>query len=310
MLIVTNGQAAVGALERAGIPGDKLSWDDVLHDGPVPAGLGPQPLAEVRARFLAGCGWGAEPAIRGKLRARDERLTAAIVEGEDIVLWFEHDLYDQLQLLQVLDRLVEVPAGVTLICRARYVAEETPDDLRRLFAHRSPATEAQYRVARHAWGAFRSNAPEELLRAARREAGPLPFLPAALQRQLEEFPAVGTGLSRSEWQALHAVRTLGPRVLSRDLFRAAQRSEDPKYLGDASFDRYVAGLAGGPSPLLVRSDRDGTIALTEYGMAVLEGRADWLEVRPIDRWIGGTHLRPPHVWRWDADAATLIRTRA
>ena len=47
------------------------------------------------------------------LRARDLRLSLA---GDEIVLWFEADLYDQLQLVQVLDRLGrDRPREVTLV---------------------------------------------------------------------------------------------------------------------------------------------------------------------------------------------------
>ena len=86
--------------------GDLLSWIDVLHDGPVPGGR------------RTSCGCCAPPSSQtraGRRRmtrspacaARDERLSRALVQGEPVVLWFEHDLFDQLQLLQVLDAIGE-----------------------------------------------------------------------------------------------------------------------------------------------------------------------------------------------------------
>ncbi|MGH2813977.1 MAG: hypothetical protein ACRDLC_02365, partial [Actinomycetota bacterium] len=36
---VTNGDIAVDLLRRAGLARAALSWADVLHEGPVPAGL-------------------------------------------------------------------------------------------------------------------------------------------------------------------------------------------------------------------------------------------------------------------------------
>jgi hypothetical protein len=39
---------------------------------------------------------------------------------------------------------------------------------------------------------------------------------------------------------------------------------------------------------------------------VLAGDADWLEEHPMDRWIGGVHLVPEHLTRWDDDAARFI----
>jgi hypothetical protein len=58
-LHVTNGDAVVPELaEAAGIdPGEVLVWREVLHDGPVPAGLDPDELARVRARHLSARDW-------------------------------------------------------------------------------------------------------------------------------------------------------------------------------------------------------------------------------------------------------------
>lgn len=53
MLHITNGDSVVDWLLAAGVPGAMLPWRDVLHEGPVPAGLSLQKLSEVRARFIA-----------------------------------------------------------------------------------------------------------------------------------------------------------------------------------------------------------------------------------------------------------------
>ena len=101
MLHVTNGDSTVLGLREAGIEGDVLAWRDILHEGPVPADLSEDGLDEVRARFLAGLGAGSYEEVRASFAEREVALAAAL-EGDEIVLWFEHDLYDQLQLIQIL----------------------------------------------------------------------------------------------------------------------------------------------------------------------------------------------------------------
>src|SRR5439155_25032121 len=55
-----------------------------------------------RARFLAACGWGRQQALLSLLERRDRQLVEALRDDRQVVLWFEHDLYDQLQLVDVL----------------------------------------------------------------------------------------------------------------------------------------------------------------------------------------------------------------
>ena len=102
MLHITNGDSAVAGIEATGVGGDVVPWRDALHEGPLPGGVDEAEFRAVRSRFLADCGWGAAETIEAGMRARDERLATALRRDEVVVLWFEHDLYDQLQLIQVL----------------------------------------------------------------------------------------------------------------------------------------------------------------------------------------------------------------
>ena len=59
---------------------------------------------------------------------------------EEVVFWFEHDLFDQLLLLRHLHWLSEIDRGSTrfwLICGDDYLGNLTPERLRELFPARS-----------------------------------------------------------------------------------------------------------------------------------------------------------------------------
>lgn len=302
MLLITNGSSAVAAIERAGIAGEKLPWEDVLHDGPIPAGLDLEALSTVRARFIADRGWGAFDEIRSNFRRRDGRLRASH-DDDEVVLWFEHDLYDQLQLLQLLDWFgapVRRPQRLTLICHAYFVSHASDDELRRDFAGRRIVTDEQIALAMDTWAAVRAPTPEDVINVLNAETDALPFLRGALLRFLEELPA-RDGLARSERQLLAVVADGASTV--EEAFRRAQDFENPMYLGDASFLRYADRLAQGPAPLL---QRDGALlALTDMGRAVLEDREDRIRTNGIHRWWGGVRLTSESLWRWDPGRQAL-----
>src|SRR5689334_21727155 len=98
-LHVTNGDSAAGTLVQTRLVERVLPWRDVLHDGPVPD-VAEDELRRVRAAALAENDPHEQDRIRSWLEQRDGEL-AANADGR-YVLWFEADLYDQLQLVQVL----------------------------------------------------------------------------------------------------------------------------------------------------------------------------------------------------------------
>jgi hypothetical protein len=270
-----------------------LAWREVLHEGPVPVGLSEAALRETRARFVASCGWASYEDALAALEAQERKLS----EAGEVVLWFERDLFDQLELVQVLAQLGDRPA--TLVDLGE--PTEQPPELARLDGE--PLGLVHRALARHAWTAFRAPDPLALGDLAGAESAVLPYVPDALRRLLEELPAVGDGLSRTERELLEAVA--GGAADRPAAFEAFQRREQRPFMGDAVFWLHLDGLVGAPVPLLTEN---GELALTAAGEDVLAGRADHVRLNGIDRWIGGVHLVGTDAdWRWDAARGQLRR---
>ena len=292
LLHVTNGDSAAGTLRETSLGGEVLAWRDVLNEGPLLR----DGFREARAAFLSSCGWGEEDALLADIEARDRRLADTVADGADVVLWFEHDLYDQLQLVQVITLLDEHDADVLNV--GTYLGSLSADELEALWPQRRPLAGDMRILARAAWDAVRAPEPTAIETLLGTDTSALPFLAAALHRFLEELPDVATGLSRTERQMLELLDA-EPRT-PFDLFLASQRLEEAVFDGDMWFFLRLAGL----QPLVTVS---GTAELTQLGRDVLAGKADRVDVLGIDRWLGGTHLRPDDLWRWDPTAGKAVR---
>jgi Domain of unknown function (DUF1835) len=303
-LHITNGDGALYLLKKAGILGTHLAWRDALNDGPVPAGLSLEETSAVRANYLAQRGFANPIRLIHDFGRRDAQLRSA-GDFEEVVLWFEHDLYDQLQMLQVLTALEELelePGRISVVQTDHYLASMTVDEILPLLPKRRTATAAIFRSARRNWERFTSPSAAELYAAAGEDAIGLPFLRAALQRLCEEYPWTRDGLSRTQRQALYAVAQ-GP-AREDELFSRAQAREEAFFLGKRAFSKVLEDLRAGAGALV--EDEGAALVSTALGRRVIAGDADWLDEHPIDRWVGGVHLVAERVTRWDEDSGRFL----
>jgi hypothetical protein len=333
MLHITNGDSAGETLGASGVPGEVLPWRDILHEGPVPPGFSLGDLSEVRARFIVDAGFGgAYDDVLTGFRQRDAAL-ARCAEHKEVALWFEHDLYDQLHLLQLLDWFAGQDRSATrlsLICIGAFaghpifygLGQLSPAELASLFPSRHTVTDAEMALARAAWQAFRSPDPTALEEVLSGDTSALPFLRAALRRHLEDFPSTENGLSRTERELLEVI--LARAQTPHAIFGAWQAREDAPYMGDTPLWAHLHRLGDGPQPLVALTDggvfrlpREAPnpaqfaaqhVTLTDAGRAVLAGRADHLALNGIDRWLGGVYLHADcPLWRWHAQYERLVR---
>ena len=263
-LHVANGHCTTELIERAGLPGRTSIWADALHDGPVPA-VDDQQLIRIRAAFIAD---GLD--VTADEVAADLETWRAVIDADDryseLVLWFEHDLFDQLNLIQLLTRIGrdrQVSKPVSLVSIDRYpghpdfmgLGQLHPSDIATLYEQRRRVTPQQYAVAASAWDAFRSGSRARLQSLLQLDTSALPFLGAALRRYLDEQPAVDGGLSRSERRLVEQLQA-GPIDIHR-AFAAMHEGETAYYITDLSFWAMVERLSR-RSPALIEVAITGT----------------------------------------------------
>jgi hypothetical protein len=329
-LHITNGDVTANTLKQVYPDDDVLPWRDPMTEGPFPAGLDLGAASRLRADYLAGPGLPFRQVLRD-FRLRDEHLAAA-ARHDEVTLWFEHDLLDQLQLLQLLDwfAAAQVPsAKLGIVCvdafpgvvPFRGLGQLDPAQIATLREARSPVTPLHYELARSGWAAFRSPDPRQLEEFLRRELPPFRFMQAALSRHLEEFPAVSNGLGRTDRQLLALVRD--GVVRPGEIFAANSALETALFLGDWGIYRHLHELCNVRQLMncrpygAFRGILDPAISpeefhrqeflLTERGRRVMANEADASAFGDVDRWLGGVRLADgmPR-WRWDDAARRLV----
>jgi hypothetical protein len=316
-LHVTNGDSTASSLRAAGLEGEVLAWRDVLHEGAVPAGLSVAELRGVRGAQLEGAGLARAAEVVADFEDRDRMLEQHA--GGSLVLWFEADLYDQLQLIQVLDRLAELgadPSRVTLVSIGEYPGIAHFGGLGELGlaallglegVQLSPST---FELAREAWRAFTAPEPAALPAMALVSTPELRFLGEAFGRLMQEYPSRSDGLSLTERRIL-LVLAEGASTPAQ-VFSGVWRRERRPYLGDMPCFAIVSRLAAGPHPLLAVENEvngdfgDASLSITDEGRRVLAGLGDHVLLNGLDRWIGGVQLlgRQP-AWRYDERLETV-----
>ena len=331
-LHVANGTSTTATIAAASIPGARSIWADPLYEGPVPSDLNDEEVLEVRRHYHTGpddltwAAWGGPDSTLDPVN--DMREWRAVIERHDsydeLVLWFEHDLFDQLNLIQLLTWVrARVPSTkrVSLICIGSFpgrpdfkgLGELTPDELAPLFDTRQPVVPGQYELAERAWRAFRAPTPEPLDALRHGDTSALPYLAPALSRFLQEYPWTRDGLSRTERRLLELADRDG--IALRKAFRRMHEGEDAYYVTDSSLAAVAETLARAAPPLLALdlSPADeglvlkGHVTLTAVGRSVLSGELDRVATCGIDKWLGGVHLHGHgRLWRWDGTRQCIV----
>ncbi len=263
---VVNGDSVEHSLARTHLPGRVVVWRDVLHEGDVPPG-DPAAVMQARAAFLAEEGYGSRERIHAGLARADAALVAALDDGCETVLWFEHDLHDQLQLIQILSRIAGHPqrGAARLITLDRFpgrpgfkgLGELSAGELETLWPARAVIPQEAYDTAARAFTALQESDADTLAALAAMPSAELPYLAAALRRLLEERPWAGPGLGRSERQILRAVAEGAHTPV--EVFVATMRMEEAPYSGDTWMFKRIDDLVSAAPPLLRVTTRGLTL---------------------------------------------------
>jgi hypothetical protein len=333
ILHLHNGDSSAGTAGNANIPGRHLAWREALVCGPAPGLVSDEEFQQTRAAHLAQA-YGVE-FEKAQSELHEQHLALSrFPEHDEVVLWFEHDLFCQVQLIYLLNWLLNwfakrepVKTRLSLICIDRFpgitdfrgLGQLNEAQLESLFPTRRQITSEQLTLGSKAWRAYSSPDPTEIESLRQSDTSALPFLSSALMKHLQRFPSTRDGLGRIASTALELIETGQGEF--RKLFPEFGQREPSYGFGDAQFFLEMRRLAEVANPLLVfeNGHKPGAMngpellktsfKLTDAGRAVLQGDEDFVRLNGIDQWLGGVHLNGKQAtWRWDESQRKLAKT--
>lgn len=232
-------------LPEAGFNGDFLEFSDPLCVGPVAYDYD----IEERATYLFEC-FGEEfnqtyEAMREGIIKPFEQLQNSASRYENIVLWFEHDPYDQFILIFLLSFFHRngLPKHVWLVttnafpgsARFQGLGQLPPEGLRLLWQSKQRVTLAQCLEADQHWKAYTNNDPRVFHSHVQAMNGSgIPFFEEAAERQLLEQPLDPKDHPLTQQLTLTMLKR-GSETAGK-LFGRLMREEEPlPFLGDAMY---------------------------------------------------------------------------
>ncbi len=322
-LILTNGDSSIELIRS--VCGEDLvilPWRDVLHEGPLAPSGQLDELAPVRAIYLSdefGLVYGD---VAQSFVERNETVKRWN-EFEKISLWFEHDLYDQLQILEIVNFFAGQPEvslqKLEIVQSGEYLGHMTPTEAEKLAQLARPVTKTELDLGKQVWKAFCSETPESWAALLEDDLSALLFLKPAVERQLEELPDQN-GVTRTERQILRILEEKPSHP--SDLFHVSQSMEEAMFMGDWSFFSILERMSQGEMPLVEASPIDAvfsrpgsehwkafsasSIRLTSDGLRVVRDRIDYGLKRPSS-WVWGQKVEVgAMVWRWNQHSQQLL----
>ena len=304
-LHIVNGDYSRDILRRSNIHGTFLPWLDFLHEGPVPQGLNISKLSKLRTEYISKKGLADFSMVERSFKERD-LLLSTHYKYEKIILWFEDDLHDQLQMIQVLSwfkHYLQKGIQLSLICTKTRLGECSPSDITDLFLYECIMSEEHLCVADQVWSAFCEPTPETLYAWYQKKNRLFPFLNDAIKRLLEEYPNTINGLSRTAHQALLVIAN-GEKNLEK-IFEIYQTYEERRFIGDILFWKMIDELI--EYGIIEVSNEKKDLEISSLGQEILTGKKNWLAISPLTHWIGGTELSIDKLWCWDIKKKTIAR---
>ncbi len=291
VLHITSGDIAGASLAKAGLPGEVFVWHDILYDGPRQPGWPSENTLSARALFLEEFTAGGldRDHILQTLHNQYERLAEA-ASYERIVLWFDACLFDQSMLAHILTGLSHKGIRkVELLCVDAFPGIEPfhglgqlqPEQLASLYVRRQPVTGEQFRFAPVVDKAFATQDFALLTELSEMTEPPLPWVPAAVTRWLQERPDRTTGLGRLESLALAAIRA-GCETPSKIFAAVAAADTPPQFWGDTTLWAKINGLADRMPPFVQIEGPMDRLPQWESRVSLKEFRIKALPNQPAD----------------------------
>ncbi len=298
-LHILNGDSTLHLFQASNIEGDTFVWREVLSDGPVPIDFASDQFWKVRESFMTLAFKLDEENYAKNLIDPFKALEKSLTTYEEIVLWFEYDLFCQINMIALIQWLGKqrLETAVSLICTGKIndsdrlfaLGEISPEQYPQLFSSRLKLGSREFDYCSDVYEAYCSEDPNDLFTYVLMSLSEFPYLADALRVHFKRFPFHSSGLSEIEQKLIDLIQE-GENDKMK-LVGKMLRWQQFHGFGDAQYFNILEGM----KPLFDNFDQ------LKLSTKLDKGSVEELLNR--DQKLGGAKLSD---WYWDEQEKTLI----
>ncbi|QTE23443.1 DUF1835 domain-containing protein [Polaribacter cellanae] len=291
ILHITNGDSTTNYLKKLQISGDFITWREMLCEGKTTTNVGSDIFWKTRYDFFKSA-YKVSKQNFIDYTVKEYRKLCNKKENKQIVLWFEYDLFCQINMIAVISWLKRYRKGyeISLVCSGKVKAatkmlaipELSEQQIQQHYKNRIELSEDDIEYADYIWQLYCSDSPLRLEKVHQfNPMSPFKYLTKALEAHLKRFPSIENGLNNVENFILQTANNNG--LPSKNQLVGKLLAEQEVFgFGDIQYHNNLNKLQKLFSSF-------NPVKLSKKGKNVLDNQANFYrEIRSEKTYLGGS----------------------
>ncbi|QTD38186.1 DUF1835 domain-containing protein [Polaribacter batillariae] len=291
ILHITNGDSTTNYLKKLQFSGDFITWREMLCEGKTTTNVGSDVFWKTRYDFFKS----SYKVSKQKFidyTVKEYRKLCNKKENKQIVLWFEYDLFCQINMIAVISWLKRYRKGyeISLVCSGKVkgskkmlaIPELSEKQIRQHYKDKIELSQDDIEYADYIWQLYCSDSPLRLEKIHLfNPMSPFKYLTKALEAHLRRFPSIENGLNNVENFVLETANK--NTLLSKNqLVKQLLTNQKTFGFGDIQYEHNIHKL----QKLFSSFD---PVKLTKKGKDILNNQANFYrEIRSENSYLGGS----------------------
>ncbi len=289
ILHITNGDSFTDRLRLLPIKGEIITWREMLCEGKTLNNVGSESFWKTRFDFLSK-NYKVSKSKFIERTLKEYRSLCNHKQQNTIVLWFEYDLFCQINMLAVVSwlKMHRRYAEISIVCSGKVegktkmfgLNELSKEQLMQLYENKTILRQDDIEYADYIWQLYCSDNPIRLENLTDFEKYRFPYLELAIESHLKRFPSIKNGLNAVENNLLHIAANNKAKT-KNELLNQILLNDNTYGFGDIQYQKIITLL----KPLFGSFN---PVRLTKKGKEILSGKTSYYScIQDNDVYLGG-----------------------
>ncbi|WP_299670144.1 DUF1835 domain-containing protein [uncultured Polaribacter sp.] len=291
ILHITNGDYTTNYLKKLKISGEFITWREMLCEGKTTVDVGSENFWKNRFEFFKSS-YKVSKQKFINYTVKEYRNLCNKKEQKEIVLWFDYDLFCQINMIAVISWLKRYRKGyhISLVASGKVegvekmlsLTELSEEQIRQHYTDKIELTQDDIEYADYIWQLYCSDSPLRIETIYKfNKNSPFKYLATAIEAHLQRFPSIKNGLNKVENTIL---KTANAHQFSskKQLVHQLLKDQEVYGFGDLQYEHNIENLQKLFSSF-------NPVKLSKKGQQVLENQVNFYgQLRADNSYLGGS----------------------